>query len=591
MRALTPATGVAPLRLNVDESLLFLPDQLWNLLPAAAYACDRTGMLVRFNRRAVELWGREPNIGDPGERFCGAYRLHRLDGVPLPHHNCPMGDVLRTGVPVRNQEVVIERPDGTRIIVLVNIEAIKDNAGAIVGAINCFQDTTDCKRAETALREREQQTLALLNLLPTAIYTTDAAGRITFYNEAAAEFWGCQPTLNSDEWCGSWRLFWPDGTPLPHDQCPMAMALKEGRPIRDIEAVAERPDGTRVPFVPFPTPLRDGEGKLVGGINMLVDISQSKQADEIAQRFAAIVQSTDDAILSINLDRIITSWNSGAERLFGYRAAEVIGQPLTILIPSDRLHEENTIIDRIRRGERVDHYETVRRRQDGSLVNVSLTVSPIRDAKGRITGASKIARDITERQRSEAQIATLAREAEHRSKNILATVQATAHLTQADTVEAFKQALRGRIQALANAHALFAQSRWTGADLRTLAVQELSPYCQGEQGRARIEGSAILLDPGTAQMVGVCLHELATNAAKYGALSRPQGHVRIAWSRTSVGRVVLSWTETGGPPVSPPARQGFGTRVMKNMIEVQLKGEMRFEWRQEGLVCELSFPM
>jgi PAS domain S-box-containing protein len=502
-----------------------------------------------------------------------------------------MGDVLRTGVPVRNQEVVIERPDGTRIIVLVNIEAIKDNAGAIVGAINCFQDTTDCKRAETALREREQQTLALLNLLPTAIYTTDAAGRITFYNEAAAEFWGCQPTLNSDEWCGSWRLFWPDGTPLPHDQCPMAMALKEGRPIRDIEAVAERPDGTRVPFVPFPTPLRDGEGKLVGGINMLVDISQSKQADEIAQRFAAIVQSTDDAILSINLDRIITSWNSGAERLFGYRAAEVIGQPLTILIPSDRLHEENTIIDRIRRGERVDHYETVRRRQDGSLVNVSLTVSPIRDAKGRITGASKIARDITERQRSEAQIATLAREAEHRSKNILATVQATAHLTQADTVEAFKQALSGRIQALANAHALFAQSRWTGADLRTLALQELSPYCQGEQGRARIEGSAILLDPGTAQMVGVCLHELATNAAKYGALSRPQGHVRIAWSRTSVGRVVLSWTETGGPPVSPPARQGFGTRVMKNMIEVQLKGEMRFEWRQEGLVCELSFPM
>jgi len=502
-----------------------------------------------------------------------------------------MGDVLRTGVPVRNQEVVIERPDGTRIIVLVNIEAIKDSAGAIVGAINCFQDTTDCKRAETALREREQQTLALLNLLPTAIYTTDAAGRITFYNEAAAEFWGCRPTLNSDQWCGSWRLFWPDGTPLPHDQCPMAMALKEGRPIRDLEAVAERPDGARVPFVPFPTPLRDGEGKLVGGINMLVDISQSKQADEIAQRFAAIVQSTDDAILSINLDRIITSWNSGAERLFGYVAEGVIGQPITILIPSDRLHEENTIIDRIRRGERVDHYETVRRRKDGSLIDVSLTVSPLKNAEGRVIGASKIARDISERKRSEAQIATLAREAEHRSKNILATVQATAHLTHADTVENFKQALDGRIQALANVHALFAQSRWTGADLRTLAVQELSPYCQGEQGRAHFDGPDVMLEPGTAQIVGVCLHELATNAAKYGALSRPQGHVWIAWSRTSVGRVVLSWTETGGPPVSRPARQGFGTRVMKNMIEVQLKGEMRLEWRQEGLACELSFAM
>jgi len=100
-----------------------------------------------------------------------------------------------------------------------------------------------------------------------------------------------------------------------------------------------------------------------------------------------------------------------------------------------------------------------------------------------------------------------------------------------------------------------------------------------------------MLEPGTAQMVGVCLHELATNAAKYGALSRPQGHVRIAWSRTSVGRVVLSWSETGGPPVSRPARQGFGTRVMKNMIEGQLKGEMRFDWRLEGFACELSFPM
>jgi PAS domain S-box-containing protein len=502
-----------------------------------------------------------------------------------------MGDVLRTGVPVHNQQVVIERPDGSRIIVLVNIEAIKDNAGTIVGAINCFQDTTDFKRAETALREREQQTLALLNLFPTAIYTTDAAGRITFYNEAAAEFWGCRPTLNSDCWCGSWRLFWPDGTPLPHDQCPMAIALKEGRSIRGLEAVAERPDGTRVPFVPFPTPLHDGEGKLVGGINVLVDISQSKQADEIAQRFAAIVQSTDDAILSINLDRIITGWNSGAERLYGYLAEDVIGQPITILVPTDRLHEENTIIDRIRRGERVDHYETVRRRKDGSLVDVSLTVSPIKDAKGRITGASKIARDISERRRSEAQIATLAREAEHRAKNILATVQATVHLTQADTAEDFKQALNGRIQALANVHALFAQSRWTGADLRTLALQELSPYGQGEQGRARIEGPNIMLEPGTAQMVGVCLHELATNAAKYGALSRPQGHVRIAWSRTSVGRVVLSWSETGGPPVSRPARQGFGTRVMKNMIEGQLKGEMRFDWRLEGFACELSFPM
>src|SRR5262249_402935 len=151
-----------------------------------------------------------------------------------------------------------------------------------------------------------------------------------------------------------------------------------------------------------------------------------------AQRFAAIVQCTDDAILSIDLDGIITSWNGAAERLYGYGAEEVIGQSMTFLIPADRLHEENTILDRLPRGERVDHYETVGNRKDGRLVDVSLTASPLKDFKGRIIGASKIARDITERKRAETQIETLAREAEHRSKNILATVQATAHLTDAD---------------------------------------------------------------------------------------------------------------------------------------------------------------
>src|SRR5439155_6796772 len=143
------------------------------------------------------------------------------------------------------------------------------------------------------------------------------AGRITFYNQAVVELAGWRPEIGNDWWSITCNLYRPDGTPLPQDQAPMAIALKENRPVRGIEAVAERPDGTRVPFIPYPTPLRDVEGKLVGGINMLVDISQSKRADEIAQRFAAIVESSDDAILSIDLNRIITGWNNGAERLYG----------------------------------------------------------------------------------------------------------------------------------------------------------------------------------------------------------------------------------------------------------------------------------
>jgi two-component system CheB/CheR fusion protein len=438
--------------------------------------------------------------------------------------------------------------------------------------------------------ESEKRLHELLHALPAAVYTTDAAGRITFYNEAAAALWGCRPRLDSDQWCGSWRLFWPDGTPLPHDQCPMAIALREGRSINGMEAAAERPDGTRVPFMAFPSPLRDAAGEIVGGVNMLVDITERRQAEQVGQRLVSIVESSDDAIVSKDFNGVITSWNAGAERLFGYTAEEVIGKPIMILIPPDRHDEESTIIERIRHGERVDHYETIRRRKNGSLIEISLTVSPVRNADGKIVGASKIARDITERRRSEERITLLAHEVDHRAKNLLAMVQATVRLTQGDTPEALKTAIEGRLQALANAHALLAQSRWAGADLRSLIAEELSPYCQENGRRAGIDGASLTLEPETAQSIAIAVHELTTNAVKYGALSAPTGHVQVAWSRSAGGQVALRWAESGGPPVTPPARQGFGTRVIERMIRSQLKGEVRFDWLTEGLVCEMVVP-
>ena len=437
--------------------------------------------------------------------------------------------------------------------------------------------------------ESEKRLHDLLNLLPAAVYTTDAAGRITFYNETAAALWGRRPTLNVDRWCGSWRMYWPDGTSLPHDQCPMAVVLKEGRAVSGQEAVVERPDGTRMPFLAFPSPLRDATGEVVGAVNMFVDITERKRNEEMAQRFASIVESSDDAIISKSLDGTITSWNSAAARLFGYAAEEIIGKPIAVLIPRDYLAEEASIIERVRRGERIEHFETVRLRKDGSPIEISLTVSPIKTPEGKVVGASKIARDITERKRSEAQIALLAREAEHRAKNVLATVQATVHLTQSDTPEGLKKAIEGRIQALANVHALFVQSRWAGAELRDLVTQEVSPYRQDGDTRVGIDGPSLLLEPHTAQTIAVTLHELATNAAKYGALSVPKGRVQIGWSHAA-GRLLLRWTETGGPRTKPPTRLGFGTRVMEAMIRGQLRGAMRFDWRAEGLECEIAVP-
>ena len=188
-------------------------------------------------------------------------------------------------------------------------------------------------------------------------------------------------------------------------------------------------------------PIRDRSGAVAFLHPTGIDITERKQIEtqlrdsELQLRFlGSIVESSDDAIVSKNLDGVVTSWNRGAERIFGYTAEEAIGQPITIVIPLDRQDEERTILTRIRRGERIDHFETIRQRKHGSLVAVSLTISPVKDSNGKIVGASKIARDITEHKRSQEQIATLAREAEHRSKNLLANVQAMVNLSQADAV-------------------------------------------------------------------------------------------------------------------------------------------------------------
>jgi PAS domain S-box-containing protein len=305
---------------------------------------------------------------------------------------------------------------------------------------------------------------------------------------------------------------------------------------------------------------------------------------------ASIVEFGDDAIVSKNLDGIITSWNRGAERIFGYLAEEVSGKPITILIPPERHHEEDVILERIRRGDRVDHFETIRRRKDGNLIDMSLTISPVRDANGKVVGASKIARDISERKRSEAQISVLAREAEHRAKNLLANVKAVVHLSQAGTPDGLKEAIEGRIKALANVHSLFVQSRWRGAELGNLVKQELSPYSHEGEERTRIDGPTVMLKPDVAQAIAVALHELATNAAKYGALSRAKGEVHVKWSFAADDRVMLRWTEAAGPPVNPPTHKGFGTDVIGAMIRAHVGGDMRLDWRTEGLVCEIALP-
>jgi PAS domain S-box-containing protein len=201
----------------------------------------------------------------------------------------------------------------------------------------------------------------VLDALPAAVYATDADGVLTYANRAAEEMAGKRAEIGRDKWCVSWRLYHPDGTPLPLDQCPMSQALKEGRPIRGAKIVVERPDRTRALVTPFPTPIFDKAGKLIGAVNLLVDVTEENQraqreveqrrrTEHAARQLAAIVQSSDDAIIGKGLDSIVTSWNAGAQRLFGYSADEIVGKPVTTLFPPGHLDEETDILARIKRG-------------------------------------------------------------------------------------------------------------------------------------------------------------------------------------------------------------------------------------------------
>jgi PAS domain S-box-containing protein len=336
---------------------------------------------------------------------------------------------------------------------------------------------------------------------------------------------------------------------------------------------------------------------------MIVDPKDRNCASQIAQRFEAIVEFSNDAIISKDLLGTVTTWNPAATRIFGYTAEEIIGKPVSILIPLERQDEEYEIIERIRRGECVDHYETVRRRKDGNLVNISLTISPIKDAEGTIVGASKIARDITESKRAAEKQRLLFREMNHRVNNLLTLAGGIVTLSarSAKSPKDLAEQVRTRLKAVASAHELMLRGLVPGSDtskrrtdMASLIRAIISPYSDMEQGsnsRIAAAGLDISIGENSVTSWALLLHEFTTNAVKYGALSSPDGHIDIKWALQN-DHLSLTWRETGGPALTEEPRvEGFGTVLINATLKGQLAGQLSRAWNSEGLTIELSAPL
>ncbi|KKZ83540.1 histidine kinase [Rhizobium phaseoli] len=319
---------------------------------------------------------------------------------------------------------------------------------------------------------------------------------------------------------------------------------------------------------------------------------------DAAAFLGAIIESSDDAIVSKSLSGVITTWNKGAERIFGYTADEVIGQPVTIIIPNDRLDEEPAILSRIQAGERVGHFETVRRCKDGKLIDISLTISPIRDASGEIVGASKIARDISERKRAAEHRELLLREMHHRVKNLFAIIGSIITLAArtAATPGDLASSTMDRLMALARAHEITLPSLAEQsvvdppATLFQLLSNILAPYGRDDSRQWSLQGDDVEVGRAKITNLALLLHELATNSAKYGALSVDGGAVEIT-TAISPDTIELVWLETNGPfqrdPI--PAPSGFGS-ILEQRIARSLNIEIERLWMTAGLSVRLSLP-
>lgn len=372
--------------------------KILSLIPAGVYICDYEGRITYFNRRAAELWGYEPKFNDDSQRFSAGTTIFLPNGTYIPPGN-PIVTAVRQGRPFQNFEAIIERPDTSRFTALINIEPIS-NDGKVTGAIIVFQDISDRKQAEEASCSSQEElgrmNRQLLNFIETAsigLHWIGPDGIILWANEADMKLLGYQP----EEYIGRHIAeFYVDPQVIEN----ILTRLRGGEQLQQFEAQLKCKDGS-IKQVCINSSVLWEDGKFIHTQCFVMDITERKRSEWELARLAAIIEGSEDAIISKNLQGIITSFNPGAERIFGYRAAELIGKHISVLHPAERNEEFALIRERIGRGEKVENFETTRLKKDGTLIDISATISPVRDSSGQLIGISKVARNITWRKYAE----------------------------------------------------------------------------------------------------------------------------------------------------------------------------------------------
>lgn len=487
-------------------------------------------------------------------------------------------------VSARDRPFYIERHGHPETVYFdISYSPVRDETGSVRGVFCIVSETTERVRSQQALKESEERLRALFSQSAAGIGQTDLKGRMTLVNQRFCEMLGYQ----REELVG---IRFQDLT-FPGDQ-PEADRLfrklvETGEPF-DMEKRCVRKDGTVVWTAVSVSALQDDVGSIRQVGFIAIDISARKSAQEAERLLASIIASSNDAILSIDLDMTITNWNAAAEKLYGYSREEAVGKSVLMLVPDERRDEEPEILRKVSAGKIVEPYETQRRRKDGRLVDVQLSVSPIYDSHGNAIGASKMSQDITARKEAERLQTVLTGELNHRVKNVFSTVIAIARQTldRDETGQGQVAAFEQRLMSMAKAHDLLTHRDWQRADLGELVKQVLEPY---PPERFEIDGCPVLLPQKAVVSFSLAIHELATNAVKYGALSGAQGMVSISWTyQVDSARLHFKWVEREGPPVQPPKRRGFGSRLVERLLAAELRGRSMITYDPAGVICEIE---